>query len=316
MTERSGGGAVWSIVLAGGDGLRTQGFIRSWLGVDRPKQYCTFVGTRSMFQHTLDRAARLIPWNRIVVVAAAHHQEEVWEQLEKRDPGLVLFQPVNLDTAAGVLLPLTHILARDPEATVVIYPSDHFVYPEDRFLENVEQAVETSERIGGRPLLLATKPDQLELEYGWILPGKRLTVNGAQDARAVHSFIEKPPAAQVAMLTGSGALWNTMVVVAKGASLWALGERSLPKMMTLFGRLKEAIDSPREPEILETIYGVMPRRNFSTHMLESAPERLAVMELRDVLWSDWGRPSRIVQMLEKIDRRPAFADANLPALPA
>ena len=269
-----------------------------------------------MFQHTLDRAARLIPWNRIVVVAAAHHQEEVWEQLEKRDPGLVLFQPMNLDTAAGVLLPLTHILARDPEATVVIYPSDHFVYPEDRFLENVEQAVETSERIGGRPLLLATKPDQLELEYGWILPGKRLTVNGAQDARAVHSFIEKPPAAQVAMLTGSGALWNTMVVVAKGASLWALGERSLPKMMTLFGRLKEAIDSPREPEILETIYGVMPRRNFSTHMLESAPERLAVMELRDVLWSDWGRPSRIVQMLEKIDRRPAFADANLPALPA
>jgi mannose-1-phosphate guanylyltransferase len=52
-------GNLWSIVLAGGDGVRTKTFIRTWLGHEKPKQYCVFVGSRSMFQHTLDRAARL-----------------------------------------------------------------------------------------------------------------------------------------------------------------------------------------------------------------------------------------------------------------
>ena len=63
-------GNVWSIVLAGGDGVRTNEFIRRRFGYEKPKQYCTFVGSLSMFQHTLDRAARLTPWERVVVVAA------------------------------------------------------------------------------------------------------------------------------------------------------------------------------------------------------------------------------------------------------
>ncbi len=75
-------GNLWSIVLAGGDGVRTKEFIRRWLGYGKPKQYCAFVGSRSMFQHTLDRAARLTPWERVVVVAARHHQHEVWPQLD------------------------------------------------------------------------------------------------------------------------------------------------------------------------------------------------------------------------------------------
>ena len=52
-------GRTWSIVLGGGDGGRMTDFIQRWLGYPRPKQYCTFVGDRSLFQHTLDRASAL-----------------------------------------------------------------------------------------------------------------------------------------------------------------------------------------------------------------------------------------------------------------
>jgi mannose-1-phosphate guanylyltransferase len=55
-----------------------------------------------MFQHTLDRAARLISWERVVVVAPRHHQDEVWDQLDGRPASVVLFQPKNVDTAAGI----------------------------------------------------------------------------------------------------------------------------------------------------------------------------------------------------------------------
>lgn len=167
-------GNLWSVVLAGGDGVRTKEFIRSWLGYEKPKQYCTFVGSRSMFQHTLDRAARLTPWERVVVVAAHHHQHEVWSQLDGRPAGMVLLQPKNVDTAAGIYLSLTYVLARDPQATVVIYPSGHFIFPEGLFLSTVNEAVRGSILLGGRPVLLAAKPDSLELEYGWIKPGRLL----------------------------------------------------------------------------------------------------------------------------------------------
>jgi mannose-1-phosphate guanylyltransferase len=52
---------VWSVILAGGEGERLKPFIRQWLGHERPKQYCAFVGTRSMLQHTLDRADQITP---------------------------------------------------------------------------------------------------------------------------------------------------------------------------------------------------------------------------------------------------------------
>jgi mannose-1-phosphate guanylyltransferase len=307
-------GELWSIVLAGGDGQRTKEFIRHWLGSETPKQFCTFVGTRSMLQHTLDRAIQLTPWERVVVSAARHHQGELWQQLEGRPAGMVLLQPKNVGTAAGILLPLTFILARDPEATVVIYPSDHFVHPEDAFIVAVDQAVRASALLGGRAVLLGAKPENLELEYGWIKPGRFVGWTGKAAVRAVDTFLEKPDeaAAREAMLTGS--LWNTMVVAAKGKELWNLGRKCVPEMMPLFERLKTTIDTTEELNVLDEIYETMPRRSFSSDILQDAPERLAVMELKDVLWSDWGNAERIVSGLETIGKWPAFSQDPLPFL--
>ncbi|TKS59515.1 MAG: mannose-1-phosphate guanylyltransferase [Nitrospira sp.] len=67
---------LWSIVLAGGEGKRLAPMIKRWLGEERPKQYCAFTGTRSMLQHTVDRADCLtVPEQRVTVVGA-HYQEE------------------------------------------------------------------------------------------------------------------------------------------------------------------------------------------------------------------------------------------------
>jgi mannose-1-phosphate guanylyltransferase len=307
-------GNLWSIVLAGGDGVRAKEFIRRWLGYEKPKQYCTFVGSRSMFQHTLDRAARLTPWERVVVVAAQHHQHEVWDQLDGRPASMVLFQPKEVDTAAGIFLPLTYILARDPLATVVMYPSDHFIYPESSFLMAVDQAVRGSNGLGGRPVLLAARPDSLDLEYGWIQPGRLLDQAGTADIRAVESFIEKPDEATAREARTTGSLWNTMVLAAKGKQLWSLGWKCFPDMMSRFERLKGAIDTTEQLRVIEEIYEDLPQRNFSSHLLQCVPDRLAVMEMKDVLWSDWGNPERILSGLENIGRRPAMAEDPRPFL--
>ena len=162
---------LWSIILPGGEGTRVSSLIHRWLGRPTPKQYCAFVGTRSMFQHTLDRAAKLTPPDRIVTVAAYRHCRKALAQLDGRGNSTILFQPANRDTAAGVFLPLTYIRARSPKATVVLYPSDHFVYPEARLLDAVRHAVRIAESQPDRLVMLGVAPDRLELDYGWIFPG-------------------------------------------------------------------------------------------------------------------------------------------------
>jgi mannose-1-phosphate guanylyltransferase len=129
---------------------------------------------------------------------------------------MVLLQPRNVDTAAGVFLPLTYISARDPRAAVVIYPSDDFIFPEGPFLSAVDHAVRGSNRLGGRPVLLAVTPDGPELEYGWIKPGRCLDRTRGTTTNAVETFFEKPAGATIHEAMTNGSLWNTIVLVAKG----------------------------------------------------------------------------------------------------
>ncbi len=197
---------LWSIILAGGEGERVRPFVQRWLGRPKPKQYCTFVGTRSLFQHTLDRADRLTAADHKMIVIARSHAWEVWPQLGQRPSGMVILQPSNRGTAAGIFLPLTYIKARDPQATVIIYPSDHFVYPEQRFVDSVRRAVLTAEWLPDRLVLLGVTPDRLELDYGWILPGEQLDRSSNYRIQAVRAFCKKPTPAEADAALAAGAL--------------------------------------------------------------------------------------------------------------
>jgi mannose-1-phosphate guanylyltransferase len=302
---------LWSIVLAGGEGERLRPFVQQWLGRHKPKQYCTFVGTRSMFQHTLDRADQLsAPDHRVTVIASSHGQEAL-SQLSQRQLGKLLVQPANRDTAAGIFLALTYVRAHDPQATVVLYPSDHFVYPEDRFIDVVRSAVQAAKHLKDWLFLLGVTPDRLEPEYGWIHPGPHLGWIGGHKLHAAKAFVEKPSIERCRVAMAAGALWNTLVLAARVETLWEIGWQSFPDMMPLFEMYGDAVGTSKERSVLEAIYEVMPSRSFSSDLLERLPNQVAVMELTDVLWSDWGRPERIVETLQRMGKRPAFAQAQV-----
>jgi mannose-1-phosphate guanylyltransferase len=307
MAKNQSGGRIWAVILAGGEGERVGPLVRRWLGRHRPKQYCSFVGTRSMFQYTVDRAVRLAAPGETVIVAARGHEAEVHSQLAGRSVGKVLLQPANRDTAAGIFLPLTYVRAADPQATVVVYPSDHFIFPEERFLVRVLRAVRVAEWLDDRIILLGVKPDRLEFEYGWMQPGPLLMEElPGHEVRAVQSFVEKPGAQQADELMRAGSFWNTLVFAAKVECLWRLGRQCFPDMMARFERLQAAIGRPEESAVLEEIYEGMPARNFSSGLLQRIPESAAILEVPGVLWSDWGKPERIAETLRRINRAPAF----------
>ncbi len=297
---------TWTIVLAGGEGERLRPLMTRWLGVHRPKQYCTFVGSHSMLRHTLDRAERLTGVERTLVVVASHHEPRHWDRLESHHEEVIIAQPCNRDTAPGIFLPLTYIGARDPEATVVILPSDHFVHPQDAFLSTIRRAVRAAQGQPDKLVLLGVRPDTAETEYGWIQPGSSLGSIDGQVIRRVTGFREKPNANEARRLLRSGGLWNTLVIAASLPTLWRLGRRSVPAMMKHFEDFAPSIDTDKEVQALDSLYDVLPSANFSTHVLQQALDSLVVMELRDVLWSDWGSERRIVETLQRIGKTPLF----------
>jgi mannose-1-phosphate guanylyltransferase len=218
----------------------------------------------------------------------------------------MVIQPVNRDTAPGIFLPTARILRADPSATVAIFPSDHFVYPEERFLETVRAAVLAAEALPEKIVLLGAAPDGPEPDYGWIFPGRDLLSVSATKVKAVRSFLEKPSAFDAASAREEGALWNTMVMIARVETLWRLGFRYLPEILFRLEPYLDALGTPAEERALSESYTDMPRRNFSSDLLQRAWAEVAVVELEGVLWSDWGRPERIAGTLARIGKKPIW----------
>jgi mannose-1-phosphate guanylyltransferase len=208
---------LWGIVLAAGEGTRVRNFLAQLCGGRGIKQFCAVIGRRSMLEHTLARVERLIPRERILVVVSTEHREEVFAQLAHWPADNVIFQPRNRDTAPGILLPLAHISHREPFATVAIFPSDHFILEEDRFMASVRQAVVETHRFPRKLILLGMTPSGIDNGYGWIEPGE--PAEGGE-TRSVLQFWEKPSPLQAQLLLRRGALWNTFVCVTQANTLW------------------------------------------------------------------------------------------------
>jgi mannose-1-phosphate guanylyltransferase len=297
---------LWSIVLAGGNGERISAHIHQWMGRPVPKQYCAFVGTRSMLQHTIARADALGPREHQLTVVAKAHQLDAESQLADRPHGTIIVQPKNCDTLPGIFLPLTHVYARDPDATVVVYPSDHFIYPEKIFIEIAASAIQAAEDLPDRLVLVGVRAENLDQDYGWILPGPELWQSGSSLARSVRLFVEKPSRADAIKIKTSGGLWNTMIIAAKVRTLWQLGLQRFPEILAYFERLRDAIGTPHERSVVDAIYESMPSRNFSSDLLAQATNQVAVMPAEGILWSDWGRVERIVESLLCVGKQPNF----------
>ncbi len=298
--HRTTASELWSIVLSGGEGSRIRPFVQERFGRSLPKQYCAFTGTRSLLQHTLDRTRHLTSDDHTIVIIDQSHKSLAEAQLSERSFLRMIHQPCNRDTAPGVFFPLTYVRRINPNATVIIHPSDHFVFPEERYITALHGIAREISSVG-RLILLGVVPDRLELEYGWIVPGP--IIPGCWPGLySVRSFVEKPTLAEAEAAMHSGALWNTLVLIGKVEHLWNVGWRYLPELMPGFERLGEAIGSIHEDEVIRSIYSNMPIKNFSSDLLRPGVEHLAVVKIENVDWSDWGNRERILASLQGIKR--------------
>src|SRR5215471_15287303 len=159
---------LWTIILAAGDGTRLLPLTRAIHGEDLPKQFARLYGHESLLQRTVLRAMRWSARERIVVIVAREREHLAAEQLRPYGRFELIAQPRNVGTGPGVLLPLTTVLAKDPDARVVLLPSDHFVKDETTFVGAIRRAVARVTRTGGT-VLVGAAPEKAEEQFGWIV---------------------------------------------------------------------------------------------------------------------------------------------------
>jgi mannose-1-phosphate guanylyltransferase len=293
MSELSSG-HLWTIVLAGGDGVRLRQLTRALHGEECPKQFAMIHGGRSLLQWTVSRALRWSTADRIVVVVAAEREEQARQQLAGQGGIDVVAQPRNRGTGPGILLPVARVLARDPEARVVVLPSDHYVRDETPFERSIRLALAASD---DQVALVGAVPDHAETQYGWIVTGRTLARHRGS---VVNHFCEKPPAAVAERLLRQGALWNTFIMAGAVRHFWDLGDQHIPAAASLFETYRQAVGTRNEGRALDEIYGVMPVSDFSRDVLQKAGG-LGVVPLGECGWSDWGTPERVLDSLRHHD---------------
>jgi mannose-1-phosphate guanylyltransferase len=295
---------VWAVVLAGGEGTRVRSFLQQHCGGSGLKQFCTIVGQRSMLRCTLDRVVRLIPPERVLVIVSTDHREDVDAELAHWPRQNIIYQPLNRDTAPGILLPLAHITNRDPAATVLVFPSDHFVRDEERFIGAVKKALCELQKNPSRMVLLGMPPQRgEETQYGYIVGASKKARR--DEAIPVAGFVEKPPLTQAKELIQRGALWNKMVFAVENGVLWDMVQRTSPTLYHAFRLIQMTLRSG-SPDVLGHIYQAIPAVNFSSRICEPLSGHLSVLPVPDVGWSDWGTPGSILRTLKKLGELEAF----------
>jgi mannose-1-phosphate guanylyltransferase len=301
-THLPGLGSLWSLVLAGGNGERLRDYTEQCFGAYRPKQYCTFLGKRSMIQHTWARAKALCVPHQVVTVMDQSHWGYVRAQLIQEPLGRLVWQPENRGTGPGVFLPLSYIRAHDPHATVILWPSDHFISPVEPMIQVIRDAAALVQEHTHRMVLLTVPPQSQEQDYGWVIPGDRLPNSGGSQVREVRRFVEKPQRGQLEDIALSGGQWNTLVLIANVQTLWEAGRQCIPEVVMPLEEHAGGIGTSSEHQRLLHLYRTMPTRNFSSDLLSLIPQQLHMMDLTGVYWSDWGRPERIQETIAYMRR--------------
>jgi mannose-1-phosphate guanylyltransferase len=303
----------WAVILAGGEGMRLRSLVRQVLGADRPKQYARLLGPRTLLRQTLDRVGLAIPEERTLVATVRQHAGYISEEFAGCPHPRVLAQPLERGTAAGVLYPAHWIAWRNPEATVAIFPSDHFLLGETSFMAHVAEVTVWVEQNPERLVLLGAQPTSPEVEYGWIEPDEALGELSTGPVRAVRQFWEKPSVARARACLGAGHLWNTSVLVGKVATLLQTGWQALPEVSDRLAHIEPFVGTTEEADAVRQAYELMPRANFSKHVLEACPDALAVSQLPQIVWSDLGSPHRVMEALTRVRIRPEWAQTLAPS---
>ena len=281
----------YAIIMAGGIGSRFWPISRS----SYPKQFLDILGTgKTLIQNTYDRFLKICPKENIYVVTNENYAELVKQQIPDIADNQILTEPVMRNTAPCIAYGCYKINSLDPDAAIVVAPSDHLILDEAAF----NLAIEKSLKIASQKdclITLGIKPSRPDTGYGYI----QFTDSTIGDEfHKVKTFTEKPNLELAKTFIQSGDfLWNAGIFVWSAKSIIQAFGWYQPEISEIFAEARPVYNTPEEKERINTAYTQCTNISIDYGIMEKATNVYVLPS--EFGWSDLGTWASIYQLADK-----------------
>jgi mannose-1-phosphate guanylyltransferase len=292
----------YAILMAGGVGSRFWPVSTT----EFPKQFHDMLGAgETLIQKTFSRLSQLIPVENILILTNESYNHLVLAQLPEVKPAQVLLEPAMRNTAPCILYAALKIKKQNPEAVMVVAPSDHWIENEAEFIENLQYSFDFSSQENVL-MTLGIKPTFPNTGFGYIEYDK--TDN--EPIKKVFQFREKPDYQTAkAFLESGNFLWNAGIFIWSVKTIIEAFEKFQPKMYELFQKGYDCYNTPEEKEFIAQNYALADNISIDYAVMEKAKNVYVLPASFD--WNDLGTWGSLHEKLDKDHNNNAVINARV-----
>ena len=280
----------FALIMAGGSGTRLWPLSRQ----ARPKQALRLVGDRTMLQLAVERLDPLFALERIFIVTAVEQVGSLLQQAPQLPAGNFIVEPLQRGTASAIGLAALYLRRRDPDATMAVLTSDHYIADHDKFQRVLVAAYEIAQQ--GHLVTLGIKPTFPSTGYGYIERGEALAEMDGLTAYRVNAFREKPDTATAEAFVADGLhTWNSGMFIWRVDRILAEMQRQMPRFYEQLTQIDAAMGTDRESWVLSYVWPRVAAQTIDYGIMESA-EGVAVIPA-NIGWSDVGSWATLLDIL-------------------
>lgn len=279
--------------MAGGIGSRFWPVSKT----EYPKQFIDFFGVgKTLIQSTYDRFIQICPAENIFIVTNEIYVELIKEQLPQLAENQILAEPIMRNTAPCIAYGCMKIAELNPEAVIVVAPSDHTISYQEKFIAAINQslsAAATQESL----ITLGIKPNRPDTGFGYIQFNNEILAVDEQ-IHKVKTFTEKPNLELAQSFLKSGDfLWNSGIFVWSAQAIKHAFETHLPDMYEIFQQGNSFYNTENESKFIANAYLQCTNISIDFGIMEKADNVYVLPS--DFGWSDLGTWASIYEMSEK-----------------
>jgi len=270
--------------MAGGIGSRFWPVSRN----SKPKQFLDILGTGKTFiQQTYERFLKIVPNENILVVTSSQYEALVKEQLPALLPENLLLEPYRRNTAPCIAYATYKLASINPDASVVVAPSDHLIMNEELFIDTVRNALAYADSEDSL-ITLGITPTRPETAYGYIQYNKQnsISVDGNLTYK-IKTFTEKPDTDMAKVFIESGEfLWNSGIFIWNLRTIKGELEKYQGEITSLFSKGEGIYYTEKEFGFIESVYEECPGISIDYGVMEKTDK--AIVYPASFGWSDLG----------------------------
>ena len=288
----------YCVIMAGGVGARFWPMSNS----TTPKQFIDVLGDgQTLIQKTFERFAKVCPKENVYIVTNKAYHDITREQLPDISEEQIMLEPYRRNTAPCIAYANYKIKSKNPNAVIVVAPSDHYIEKEDVFVDVISKGLDLTARTP-RLLTIGIRPTFPNTGYGYIQYNEDDVFMDNPSVYKVKTFTEKPELEMAKSFLESGDfLWNAGIFMWSLPTIEKAFENFLPDINDLFKQGDGLYNTPQEEEFIDRIYQVCRKISIDYGVMEKADN--VNVYAADFGWSDLGTWGSLYELRQK--------DANL-----